>query len=761
MKGRNKIKNLSEGNGRSVNTDKILKKEFALSNKIKALIFTIAVFFVASSIFVFFKLRNSVNESIHADVDKSVMDISIQNAEAVYHDLMSRQILLDCIAKNLSDEDIYDEERFLEKLEVYVKNYNFYNMGILKPNGQLHLTTGVEMTVGKGDPYYDGLSGEPMIYESFTAIEGSGLRVNALTMPVRKNGELIFILTATYLARDLAENLSVGAFSGEGYSFILDSHGEAMIFPQTGEDEKYLEMVEFINDSKNLLPKKGKSRFTTFCYGQEEYCAYFAELGINDWYVMTCVAKDRAYSGAYETQRRVSWGMGFLWGMILLILSILFIMFRRHQRKMQELLFIDDLLKEYNFEYLKVIFPHIPKEKRKNMAFLVMDVDKFKAINLTYGSRIGDELLHYINNTFHEMFPQDGLYRHVSDQFAALVTCDSSKEEVREKVERFLAKVEQDIAQKKIVPFVLSVGICMLEEYDELHVAYSDALIAENKVKKNHISKYLFYDKTMREASLANLAMESDFSDALKKGEFKVYYQPKYDMRDGSIVGAEALVRWIREDGTMISPGEFIPCFEETGQIAKLDDAMLKYVCTQMKEMETEGLMVPQVSVNFSRLNLSRPGVTVKIKELLQSMKIDPSRIAFEITESALYDDTIILKKIVSDMHELGCQVNMDDYGTGISSLNSLANIEFDVIKLDKSFIDKIGDRKMEAVIRSTIQLSGELGIALIAEGVETAEQAEYLVERGCYYAQGFYYSRPVPEAEYKTMLRNMMGRGK
>ena len=177
-------------------------------------------------------------------------------------------------------------------------------------------------------------------------------------------------------------------------------------------------------------------------------------------------------------------------------------------------------------------------------------------------------------------------------------------------------------------------------------------------------------------------------------------------------------------------------------------------VCTQMKEMISQGIDVKRVSVNLSRVHLKQPHITQKIKNTIRRFDINPSKLAFEITESALQEN-ITMKKIVKELHDMGCRVDMDDYGTGISSLHSLANNDFDFIKLDKSFIDHIGDSKMESVIKSTIDLALRLNLGLVAEGVETREQVDFLMENGCYYAQGYYYSKPITKDEYMNLLKN------
>ena len=246
----------------------------------------------------------------------------------------------------------------------------------------------------------------------------------------------------------------------------------------------------------------------------------------------------------------------------------------------------------------------------------------------------------------------------------------------------------------------------------------------------------------------------SNFDGALQNGEFKVVYQPKFDMRTREVVGAEALVRWVKPDGKMISPGEFIPCFENSSQIIQLDEYVFKTVCEQMADMKKKNLPVKCISVNLSRVHVKSQRIAERLDKIARQYAITPSDIAVEVTESAISENAENVCGLVNELHRIGFRVDMDDYGTGISSLLSLANADFDVIKLDRSFVNSIGNSKMEDVIKSTIELAKHLNLGVIAEGIETKEKEDFLIKNSCYYAQGYYYSKPVNKEMYELMLQ-------
>lgn len=208
---------------------------------------------------------------------------------------------------------------------------------------------------------------------------------------------------------------------------------------------------------------------------------------------------------------------------------------------------------------------------------------------------------------------------------------------------------------------------------------------------------------------IENRKFESKFIDSLKNNEFEVWYQPKYDMKTNEICGAEALIRWREKDGQLISPAKFIPVFENSGQILQLDEVVIETTFKDIKEMDNLGLPVKPISINLSRMHVEHIGIVDKIRDLMKKYEVNPSYISFEITESALIKNNYLINKIVLKLQEIGFQVDIDDYGVGSSTLNSIYSSNFDTLKLDKSFVDNIGDLKMDIIIKSTINMANEL----------------------------------------------------
>ncbi len=249
--------------------------------------------------------------------------------------------------------------------------------------------------------------------------------------------------------------------------------------------------------------------------------------------------------------------------------------------------------------------------------------------------------------------------------------------------------------------------------------------------------------------------IQEALKDALKNQEFQVWYQPQVHMGTGEIAGAEALVRWQKPGQGLLLPRTFIPELEEYGLMPRLDQEVLRIVCRDLAEAEGEGVGFGPVSVNLTRLHAGRYGRISGLPRTCRKGK-DPGReLLFELTETAKDRDSgRQLQEFARQLREHGFRIAMDDYGIGSSTLKILHQISFDILKLDRYFVSRIGEAKAERILGSTISMAGELGMEVVAEGVETEEQAAFLLEKGCRLAQGYYYSEPLSRQKYLSFRR-------
>lgn len=275
--------------------------------------------------------------------------------------------------------------------------------------------------------------------------------------------------------------------------------------------------------------------------------------------------------------------------------------------------------------------------------------------------------------------------------------------------------------------------------------------------EKLYETEILFYTDKMQEEQDWAVRIKAYLDTAIAKDEFLVYYQPKYDISNEKLHGAEALIRWKYHGAELLSPGRFVPILEVGGLISKLDDIVLHKVCANMKQWKEEGKALYPVSVNLSRKRLGKPDLVGHLTDIVDAYDVPHELIDFEVTESAAYDDEGIMIKIINGLKEKGFKISMDDFGTGYSSLALLTIIPMDTIKIDKSFVDGIGlenkDIKSCTLINHIISMTRDLNFTCLAEGAEKKEQVDLLREFGCEIVQGYYYSKPVPKEEYEKLL--------
>ena len=392
-------------------------------------------------------------------------------------------------------------------------------------------------------------------------------------------------------------------------------------------------------------------------------------------------------------------------------------------------------------------FTHFMTEEKFNV--VILDVSDFKLINGTYGTKKGNEVLVYLSNAFRYYVKNGLLTRYEGDQLLGLF-----HSKVKMDVERINRNINK-IAEEAPIPNIrIKVGI--YEDVDtnlSIPVICDRALMAEKSISKDFKTNVAFYTDEMNQKQLVQRQMENDFKSAIANREFKVYYQPKYDVNTENIVGAEALVRWQKPDGTLISPGAFIPLFESDGLVVHLDEYVFENVCQFQKErMENKLPMVP-ISVNLSRASIHFNDVVEHYVDIVNQKQIPFECVPIELTESAtLYSEKIL--EITDQLVKAGFTLHMDDFGSGYSSLTSLNELNFSTVKLDKSLINYIDQARGNKILQQAIDLGHGLDMKVVAEGVESKEQRDCLKEMHCDMIQGFYYSKPLKQEDFIEKLR-------
>lgn len=398
--------------------------------------------------------------------------------------------------------------------------------------------------------------------------------------------------------------------------------------------------------------------------------------------------------------------------------------------------------------------------KRKNTygAIIFLDLDRFKMLNDSLGHHIGDELLVQVANRLRKAVREEDMPTRLGgDEFVILINTNADAiDDATNNALNVAEKVMQALNQPYLLKnnehyFSASMGITLFsgtcrEEATEL-IQQADTAMYQSKEKgRNTIS---FFDQSMQEAADKYLQLENSLRIAVDQQQFVLYYQPQVDL-DGNILSAEALIRWMHPEKGKISPLDFIPIAEETGLILPIGSWVLQEACRQVKEWHRQGLGLSHVAVNVSSRQFQQQDFVDQVKQAIQDADISPSSLMIELTESILIDNVLVTAAKMQLLTELGISISIDDFGTGYSSLAYLTRFPLSQLKVDQSFVRHINQNSNDAVIVETIlAMAKNLGLNVIAEGVETEQQLNFLVEKGCTIFQGYYFGHPAVADEF------------
>ena len=398
----------------------------------------------------------------------------------------------------------------------------------------------------------------------------------------------------------------------------------------------------------------------------------------------------------------------------------------------------------------------LAKELGQSVGVLFLDLDKFKEINDTYGHKIGDTLLQAITKRLRTVVrSSDVVARLGGDEFTVIV--QNSSHDVLERIAHsIIVEIQKPINIENLELFVtFSIGMSVYPEdgeTTELLIKYADT--AMYRAKENGKNRYQFYNTHMTEMTLKRVTLQNALREAIFQNQFEPYYQPKIDARDGKVIGLEALVRWIHPELGVVSPMAFIPLAEESGCIKEIDMFMLSATLKQMRLWHAEDIVTGKISVNISTNQLQDFETVQNYKNVIKKLGFDTNYLEVEVTESQIMKNQKKSIEILTALKDLGITISMDDFGTGYSSLSYLKNLPVDRLKIDRSFImDTPHNEDDVAIVKTIITLAKNLGLEIIAEGVETQEQVDFLVAEECYAIQGYFYSKPLNAKDCRKFL--------
>lgn len=444
----------------------------------------------------------------------------------------------------------------------------------------------------------------------------------------------------------------------------------------------------------------------------------------------------------------------FFWSNIRKILNL-----ENVNKKLEDKAGRDILTNAYTIERFKRTAQSLlDRNEGSKYAVFYVDFADFKYINDVFGYEWGDHILkEYVSILAEDMQEKEVFGRVNADNFVILRRYEDKKDVLsRQKdVDMKITEYMRNSSNKHVLS--VCCGICCVEDVQEelkIEGLMDRANFARKAVKTGRFDRYRFYNESIRKKLFQEKSIESSMKSALENRDFKVYYQPKVELETDRIACAEALVRWQKPDGTVISPGEFIPVFEKNYTIPLLDRYVFEEVCRWLRHMLDEGYEALPVSVNVSRLQFYNNDFISTYTEIRDKYQIPPKLLEIEFTETILFDNWDVMSQIVEDLQEAGFSCSIDDFGKGYSSLSTVQNLNIDVLKIDAMFFPNINTKEKDRLlVEGIIKLVKQFGVVTVAEGIETMEQVEFLRSVHCDMIQGYVFYRPMPQEEYEKLL--------
>lgn len=606
------------------------------------------------------------------------------------------------------------------------------------------------------------LQGENAVSKLFDS-EASGAKVFVYSVPVYAENEIIGALAASdtlEIFRDIVNGNTV--MGGRGYVHILDSEGNFLVRSEnTLVKEKMNSIFDgpYLSESTKVVAKEAfanqESMFGDFEY-QGEKCHFYVEpIDLNGWYLF-CV--DRRWGATLPFRHVLLLVVGSFAFILILVLFLLYYgyyKFRKNAALLLKMAYVDSVTGAKNTARFDRDFEQALKA-HQNYSVAALNVRNFKGINDLFGMSGGDKVLCYIKQVIETHLAEEEFFcRDAADTFyILLLECDEQKLRIR--FEQIIRAVSETTSHAQYsYELFLYAGIAIQGTREK-------ALVALQSIRHTHRSDIALYNTELHERIRKKNRIENEMHAALQNKEFKLFLQPKNSLKDDSLIGAEALVRWQKPDGSCRYPDEFIPLFEANGFCIQLDLYMIERACEQIQAWINAGIEPIPISVNQSKLLFSDRNYPEHIKKIVDQYHIPSHLIILEILEDIATGDLEQINSQIELLHAKGFKVSMDDFGSGYSSLNMLYRLKIDELKLDKGFLlqsAKADDKRRQIILEQIIRLAQRLGICTVAEGVETQRDKETMAALSCDYGQGYFFQRPISAAQFNEKYMNVLNK--
>ncbi len=717
-------------------------------------------------IFVYF-LSNTLQEAIGVNMQEETDEYK----KRIHKQFASDVQLLESLAELIGSAGLTEREEFPELLEQVNWKNDFLTMSYVGADGMgivvmsadgvqedVPLETMQEETRAVAEKAFKGEIGVSRLFLS----DFSSERVLAYGVPVYQGQRIIGVLMASSHVGIFSDILSGNrVMGGTGRIHMVSSSGQFLIFtrtvvadpPESLFGEPYLEGEE-LSRVQELLKQDQQAAFS-FQHEGTRYRALLEPVGINGWYLL-CV---NSIEESSHFVLMVVEGAAVLLLAVMLLFSFLLIygyrLTRNGNRALFRLAFYDPLTGALNFAgFRREAKEALEADPEASMVSL--NIHQFKFINEILGKERSDQLLKQVKEQADKELTDGELFCRTSADHFYLLLKDTDRRRIWERMTRIMDGIQPAAAGEhddyRVLFYCGVVVSSRKETLYSMDQMQTHVMFALAKARERHQNTIWFFDTKLHEKEVMDNYVEGHMNQALEAREFRLYLQPKISLGSGQIGGAEALVRWVRQDGKTIFPDQFIPLFEENGFCARLDLYMLEQACRRLREWTDAGLEPVPISVNQSKLTFFMPDYVNRIMAIVDRYQVPPRLLTLEILEGTALENVEVMNKRLESLHKKGFRISMDDFGSGYSSLNILGKLKIDELKLDRGFLMEAAageNPNAGLIMEQVVQLSKKLAISTVVEGVETEANEQLIKGLGCDYGQGYLYSRPIPEEEF------------
>lgn len=645
----------------------------------------------------------------------------------------------------------------MDYLAVIDTNYTYYdNEGDVIPDMR---TKHVE----------EAMAGKKVVARSVDDVSGDGV---VLFVPCTDEDEVVGVLIAKSSREELLEMLSVKP--QEGTELVVDASGKVVLMAD--DFGNYLDGMSWDEFFQNGESWKSKKQFDDEVQlmgcavasavnkaGKEIYFAVAKVEDYEEFFVVRLTSSKVVEKEIRQSMDRIYFLMVIMAVLIVGVVVSALVMYIRNRIEIYNTAYVDQLTGLPSKAKHKMDAQELIDKGEKRYAYVTFDVDNFKFINEMFGYEYGNKVLNHIaKNVKDSIQPGELCARISSDNFALVLIDGGTQKDLETRIYDLFKKITEPGKPGEVLNICslrFSCGVYRIDKKQDINAIRANANLARAENKKSVLDEIIFYDEKLKARRVEEKELEYEAEEALVNGDFLVYFQPKYDVETEKIIGAEALVRWLHPVKGMLSPALFVPLFESNGFITEVDLYVLNRVCELIESWIKNGVPPICISVNLSRIHLYERDLVKRLSEVVSRHNVPPEYIEFELTESAFYEETENLLRIMAEIKAAGFRLSMDDFGSGYSSLNLLRRLPVDVLKLDKVFLEECEDGEDETrgkrIVTHVISMAKDLKMEVLAEGVETSDQKMFLQNAKCDMIQGYYYARPMPMKEFELLYKS------